>query len=686
MGDNTDYRGINQDVMNACLSYIDMDSPEFAILINGDWGCGKTHLIKCVEEQVNSKMDVVNLSMYGINNKEELKNKIVLELLGKGKIKDIYNITAVKNLAELANKTFKKRAGFTLDWQLVAEMISKKIGEDTLLIIDDIERSNINIIELMGTLYDYVMIKKVKVIIVGNENELIKLNSHYIQGYKVQKEKLVAYTYNVVADYNQALKSFIKSNLTDYYEEIQDAVRITGTNNLRLVKRAIDYVGLLINKIKPIIKTYTDEVQKEYIAGIIKYYTSLYIQYNCGYTTKWIDEYEKLKDRQIKDAEMQGRKIDNAIIEIMGDKVNITLDINNTNKLGFIMQATTVNMSLIEYIKNPDKNYYIAAYLWQSIPIVEMWEDIIIKGLIDDQKLEVVITANLATENIELDTLNSLVKNWMAMDVTELKNKINLLKKEFAEFKYTDPIEITQICHFMLNMKQLEIIPIELDELVSELNHTIENMQEKSVITQLANEHDLNEFTFNSKFYYSGYVDMGDENQDMKKKYVEIYKHFIDKMYKTAINIKRTQIKKEFEKAIEKIKMGDIDGVDNIISQYDHGINTSVYNYYPVLCWVKAKDLFYALSKIQIKEQKRLISYLVHDRYNLRYSNPHINEGINEQEVEEEYKNILKLKALYEETYRNSEQYYNAKLIGIKIILKDIKKATEFLEETLKKI
>lgn len=37
MGDNTDYRGINQDVMNACLSYIDMDSPEFAILINGDW-------------------------------------------------------------------------------------------------------------------------------------------------------------------------------------------------------------------------------------------------------------------------------------------------------------------------------------------------------------------------------------------------------------------------------------------------------------------------------------------------------------------------------------------------------------------------------------------------------------------------------------------------------------------------
>ena len=81
--------------------YIYKVSIKYAVLLNGSWGSGKTHFIeeyiKNLEEkyELNKKDKTIKykkpvyVSLYGLSNISEIKNKIALSLIKNKKIKRI---------------------------------------------------------------------------------------------------------------------------------------------------------------------------------------------------------------------------------------------------------------------------------------------------------------------------------------------------------------------------------------------------------------------------------------------------------------------------------------------------------------------------------------------------------------------------------------------------------------------
>ena len=75
-----------EDLVESILDYIRADYTDYAIMINGEWGSGKTYFWnnkirnKIESMQVNGKkLTTIYMSLYGISNLEEISKKIFIE-------------------------------------------------------------------------------------------------------------------------------------------------------------------------------------------------------------------------------------------------------------------------------------------------------------------------------------------------------------------------------------------------------------------------------------------------------------------------------------------------------------------------------------------------------------------------------------------------------------------------------
>ena len=74
-----------EDLVESILDYVRSDYTDYAIMINGEWGVGKTHfwnnkIRKKIESmQLNGKRyTTIYMSLYGISNLEDISKKILV--------------------------------------------------------------------------------------------------------------------------------------------------------------------------------------------------------------------------------------------------------------------------------------------------------------------------------------------------------------------------------------------------------------------------------------------------------------------------------------------------------------------------------------------------------------------------------------------------------------------------------
>ena len=78
--------GVMEELVESILDYVRSDYTDYAVMINGEWGSGKTHfwnnkIRKKIESmQLNGKKyTTIYMSLYGISNLEEISKKIFIE-------------------------------------------------------------------------------------------------------------------------------------------------------------------------------------------------------------------------------------------------------------------------------------------------------------------------------------------------------------------------------------------------------------------------------------------------------------------------------------------------------------------------------------------------------------------------------------------------------------------------------
>lgn len=179
----------DNEVVKAIREYIDNHIYNYAVLIDGQWGCGKTYFIKNIlmkelsdhiEQNKNQDYkNIIYISLYGIKNTNEISKQIYVNVIDKTKENDSEGVKKIKSICSSGVKIFadviNNATGVNLSDNI--NILDNFIDMSKyILIFDDLERCNCDINEVLGYINNFVEHDNVKVILVANEKEIGKCN------------------------------------------------------------------------------------------------------------------------------------------------------------------------------------------------------------------------------------------------------------------------------------------------------------------------------------------------------------------------------------------------------------------------------------------------------------------------------------------------------------------------------
>lgn len=173
-------------IIESIQNYVEKENTNYAILLNGKWGSGKTYFwenfIKPKVEQMvinNKEQKTIYVSLYGIGSIDDINKKIVLDSLTR-KMQLAKKLEENKwggRITELAKMSLGVLKG--LEIPVLKEALDTSINyenlldfTDTVICFDDLERANIPITDILGYINSFVEHDGVKTIIIGNEEEI----------------------------------------------------------------------------------------------------------------------------------------------------------------------------------------------------------------------------------------------------------------------------------------------------------------------------------------------------------------------------------------------------------------------------------------------------------------------------------------------------------------------------------
>jgi hypothetical protein len=302
-----------EDLVDSILDYVRADYTDYAIMINGEWGSGKTyfwnHKIKNKIEgmQINGKKyTTIYMSLYGISNLDDISKKIFIEttqLMDKNlkKYMDSHDEQTIPEYAKtglnMANFFGVTNNGDKVDYGAFFST------DDKILCFDDLERANVDVIDILGYINNFVEHDHIKTILICNEKELsTKLKNSNLEmktfiatylldkkgelfntdkpmveniadtiesvfdkanDYERIKEKLIGETFEYSPKFNYIIDGILlrfekNQELTKFLRENTALITSTfvksGTRNLRILKHALnDFKKIYenVNKLYP---------------------------------------------------------------------------------------------------------------------------------------------------------------------------------------------------------------------------------------------------------------------------------------------------------------------------------------------------------------------------------------------------------------------------------------------------
>ena len=252
-------------IIGVVRGYLEDRENSYALMLTGEWGCGKTYFVKhALTENLEageSRHPVVVASAYGVKDLAELCGAIEAGFISKCAIGRAGSGEKSRkdSLVEFAKDTgvsflgkkireLEKKAGVDLKMAPL-NAVNLIIGPEALLIIDDVERCDMGLRELLGAVDHLVVGCGKKVILVCNEDEWRKRiepkdgKGQDARGTAKEYENLIEKTVWRKCRFEPSVDSVVERVLGDvlrgiYPKAIEDAasaIRESGSPNFRFL-------------------------------------------------------------------------------------------------------------------------------------------------------------------------------------------------------------------------------------------------------------------------------------------------------------------------------------------------------------------------------------------------------------------------------------------------------------------
>lgn len=171
----------DEELLSEIKYYIENKFYNYAVMIDGAWGSGKTYFVNQVllPELKKETKKSIYISLYGVSNIDELSKKIYIKFLLKDK-SDRINSTLLAGATEaldvvsgLISPFIGKYGDIEIKEKKIQNLVQKFVPiKDCILIFDDLERCNCPMREILGYINGFVEQAGMKVLIIANQNEL----------------------------------------------------------------------------------------------------------------------------------------------------------------------------------------------------------------------------------------------------------------------------------------------------------------------------------------------------------------------------------------------------------------------------------------------------------------------------------------------------------------------------------
>lgn len=314
---------MNENIVNFLNGYMMNPDPQYAVLLKGKWGCGKTHFINhwigaCQKQDaVDKVLEPVYVSLYGLSETKQIKtaiNRVLYPILyGKAAKagKTLLNFMAAivlkcdVDLDKDGNSDFSMNSG--LDLLSIFKSEDEQVKKGNLLIFDDLERCDIPMKKLLGFLNYFVEQCHCHLIIIGDEDKITEGENKKIFG--DFKEKTIGREFEIDMDIHSALDSFVNQTPTNNFvvghqKQIEKFFAMTECNNLRILRQALwDFSRFE--------ETMTDFLEDSRYEDIMIHVLGTYIISYCEYRGKNHQLFDAWIQYDIKGQQFDKEKIEN---------------------------------------------------------------------------------------------------------------------------------------------------------------------------------------------------------------------------------------------------------------------------------------------------------------------------------------------------------------------------------------
>lgn len=215
------------DTLEELKYYCDEPQPVGALMLTGEWGCGKTYLLNnSLSNVLKDKCVFLRVSLFGMASIEEVKKELkqcwlrtVAELNTPAsgwvekaqKYTEVFKTVADKG-AEHLPEPWKSIVSGVLSFNAIDFVkVEPKMGDKrVILIFDDLERTDIPTSDLLGCINDYCENLHINTIVVANEEKIQSSEKDKIK-YSEIKEKIIQRTIHYVPDYSSVVSNVIDS-------------------------------------------------------------------------------------------------------------------------------------------------------------------------------------------------------------------------------------------------------------------------------------------------------------------------------------------------------------------------------------------------------------------------------------------------------------------------------------------
>lgn len=306
----------NEHIFEYLFQYMENPDPQYAVMLKGKWGCGKSYFIQNWVKEYEGKVSAedkvlkpIYVSLYGLNSTAQITtaiDKVIHPYLyskGAKVVKDILKIAGkiVCHTNFDVNKDNNEDLSIDVTLDSLSLLMLKadvKFGPK-LLVFDDLERCLIDMKLLLGYINNFVEHGSCHVIVVGDETHVVDKEKKQLNEFK---EKTIGREFEVQPDVKSAVDFFIQPLaewLKSQKEFILDCFKSTKCDNLRILRQCLYDFSRLYDEIDSALIKKRDSFMRCLLGSYILTYCE-YKGLNREFLKKWDVSYffnDETKDK-----------------------------------------------------------------------------------------------------------------------------------------------------------------------------------------------------------------------------------------------------------------------------------------------------------------------------------------------------------------------------------------------------